>query len=165
MTFPFPAKPPTDFNPRPPRGGRQRRYPEPACEGGISIHAPREGGDLKTWQERKRDTLISIHAPREGGDRGWSRHQFYHGHISIHAPREGGDVKVVPVATFCVISIHAPREGGDAAHPHSWPAGHGFQSTPPARGGDPCRRPETAAETRNFNPRPPRGGRRYEADH
>ena len=55
-----------DFNPRPPRGGRQRRA---AGEAGqrISIHAPREGGDgtrIYTYD----NTGISIHAPREGGD-------------------------------------------------------------------------------------------------
>ena len=58
------------------------------------------------------------------------------------------------------ISIHAPREGGD----HSRGAGSRnageFQSTPPARGA-------TTSSIRghhkqnDFNPRPPRGGRRY----
>ena len=56
--------------------------------------------------------------------------------ISIHAPREGGDYAVIRPPKTQSISIHAPREGGDfailAASRHA---------------GD-------------FNPRPPRGGRR-----
>ena len=78
---------------------------------------------------------ISIHAPREGGD-------SHDGSptalvlISIHAPREGGDVGVLLVHLHgLVISIHAPREGGD-------------------RRADPHQR-----LSKDFNPRPPRGGR------
>ena len=57
--------------------------------------------------------------------------------ISIHAPREGGDSKAKLVDKSGKISIHAPREGGDRqlrAHLH---AAH------------------------EFNPPPPRGGRRW----
>ena len=57
--------------------------------------------------------------------------------ISIHALREEGDaVTTMAVFGFMVISIHALREEGD---PTFW------------------RRP---VRTRNFYPRPPRGGRR-----
>ena len=56
--------------------------------------------------------------------------------ISIHAPREGGDT-IFPISRWiCSISIHAPREGGDQESDS-----------------------RTAAE-KDFNPRPPRGGRR-----
>ena len=59
--------------------------------------------------------------------------------ISIHAPREGGDHTTFRDLRLTVgISIHAPREGGD-------PLGRYTTSTP----------------QRNFNPRPPRGGRRW----
>ena len=56
--------------------------------------------------------------------------------ISIHAPREGGDKSALGGHLLIrYISIHAPREGGDRRdHLH----GDG---------------------TRDFNPRPPRGGR------
>ena len=55
--------------------------------------------------------------------------------ISIHAPREGGDGDNGCTADRPSISIHAPREGGDVLF--------------------------TALNylLRNFNPRPPRGGR------
>ena len=105
--------PDTDFNPRPPRGGRR----------GLSA-------------TNIRYTAISIHAPREGGD-------FYMAAlltslgISIHAPREGGDVcDFANSLKVSAISIHAPREGGDSVS---------------------CR---TCSMPWDFNPRPPRGGRR-----
>ena len=56
--------------------------------------------------------------------------------ISIHAPREGGDRCRRGLSPAGTISIHAPREGGDllvSCSPHG---------------------------SCDFNPRPPRGGRR-----
>ena len=78
---------------------------------------------------------ISIHAPREGGDApdGGQRPV---GDISIHAPREGGDRTCMGSVVSFSISIHAPRVGGDI-HGHF----HGRAGI-------------------DFNPRPPRGGRR-----
>ena len=55
--------------------------------------------------------------------------------MSIHAPREGGDTYSKGYYMVQAISIHAPREGGDAV----------------------SGQPNT--KKRNFNPRPPRGGR------
>ena len=55
--------------------------------------------------------------------------------ISIHAPREGGDVAAQRLQQRRGISIHAPREGGDI---------------PPGI---------TVGVEKDFNPRPPRGGR------
>ena len=57
-------------------------------------------------------------------------------HISIHAPREGGDGPLPARDLAVIISIHAPREGGDVHKSYS---------------GNPIP---------DFNPRPPRGGRR-----
>ena len=56
-----------NFNPRPPRGGRQPSTDTKGGAGYISIHAPREGGDLDGNAPACR-MCISIHAPREGGD-------------------------------------------------------------------------------------------------
>ena len=59
------------------------------------------------------------------------------GKISIHAPREGGDdPRNNMVELLEKISIHAPREGGD--YEGNW----------------------LQCVHYNFNPRPPRGGRR-----
>ena len=56
--------------------------------------------------------------------------------ISLHAPREGGDHDFLSVRAADGISIHAPREGGDYA------------------------RRQSGCTPQDFNPRPPRGGRR-----
>ena len=57
-----------DFYPRPPRGGRRpfRRKSSPATQ--ISIHALREEGDLVVMICSELALVISIHALREEGD-------------------------------------------------------------------------------------------------
>ena len=57
----------SDFNPRPPRGGRRNSLSTLGGKTIISIHAPREGGDGDKILALTGD-IISIHAPREGGD-------------------------------------------------------------------------------------------------
>ena len=95
---------------------------------------PPARGATKERQAQKKGQKISIHAPREGGDPfGSGRHRSRR--ISIHAPREGGDGKGLRGIKGSNISIHAPREGGDIDFI------------------------KNLLERRNFNPRPPRGGR------
>ena len=105
------------------------------------------------------DIYISIHAPREGGDSELGGGDCHMG-ISIHAPREGGDAGSSSSDCDRWISIHAPREGGDAACSTAAPSSAGFQSTPPARGAT-GHVGVVGLEDDDFNPRPPRGGRRY----
>ena len=148
---------------------------------GISIHAPREGGDGHPTLQRQPSSYFNPRPPRGGRPSLVAQRSIrflfqstppargatsttpfisfsYSGFqstppargatsarliqptaltISIHAPREGGDF----VGTICllalIISIHAPREGGDVSYPID------------------CKVCD------NFNPRPPRGGRRY----
>ena len=57
------------------------------------------------------------------------------------------------------ISIHAPREGGDTPCGISPVIDFIFQSTPPARGATQVILGYPAKYPKNFNPRPPRGGR------
>ena len=57
------------------------------------------------------------------------------------------------------ISIHAPREGGDSSPLSSLRNPPVFQSTPPARGATDIVK-ELSRRDIDFNPRPPRGGRR-----
>ena len=78
--------------------------------------------------------MISIHALREEGDIGDEYYQK-HKDISIHALREEGDAQIPRFYEKMMISIHALREEGDRST-------EGRSST-----------------ERNFNPRPPRGGR------
>ena len=82
--------------------------------------------------------------------------------ISIHAPREGGDCPVSGHLCNGGISIHAPREGGDPAKRSSLAVSTLFQSTPPARGAT-VSSADFDFVFPNFNPRPPRGGRRRSA--
>ena len=103
----------SDFNPRPPRGGRPRPRP----------------GSRVCW------TFQSTPPARGATD--LTRTHPTAGHISIHAPREGGDqYRAITAEYDPIISIHAPREGGDRGQNSGADRRH-----------------------RNFNPRPPRGGR------
>ena len=81
-------------------------------------------------------TIAFQSTPPARGATNKASNQIFDKIISIHAPREGGDIGRILILVRVVISIHAPREGGDIAG----------------------RKIETGAK--DFNPRPPRGGRR-----
>ena len=79
--------------------------------------------------------------------------------ISIHALREEGDICTASEWSRYIISIHALREEGDAS---VWMSRFGktrFLSTPSARRAT-CSWAFRRAQSQNFYPRPPRGGRR-----
>ena len=102
--------------------------------------------------------------------------------ISIHAPREGGDSKFNTVVCRLFLFQSTPPARGATASSAGLRLTSLFQSTPPARGA--TRRPSSAGWTaagisihapreggdggrqagdvqhQDFNPRPPRGGRR-----
>ena len=123
------------FNPRPPRGGRLRMAPGRLLYVAHFNPRPPRGGRQRCPWIARHFIVISIHAPREGGDVSGGT-VINTNTISIHAPREGGDDDPFGIVNIVVISIHAPREGGDG---------------------------KSAAYIyflQNFNPRPPRGGRR-----
>ena len=81
------------------------------------------------------------------------------GRISIHAPREGGDAAVFTVAVALTNFNPRPPRGGRRKLITAYGRTREFQSTPPARGGDP-HGPQPMSTSKDFNPRPPRGGRR-----
>ena len=83
---------PQNFNPRPPRGGRQQGGWAAGAAGKISIHAPREGGDGILKHLCFCHVGISIHAPREGGDHGY-RYSRWHRWYSNPRPPRGGRLK------------------------------------------------------------------------
>ena len=123
----------------------------------ISIHAPREGGDIVAAVTDVSAINFNPRPPR-GGRRARSRPNLTPRWISIHAPREGGDQgRAASVARSFHISIHAPREGGDWRVVKIHAAKLDFNPRPP-RGGrrSASRNPRNAI---HFNPRPPRGGR------
>ena len=101
------------FNPRPPRGGRQRLLFITISCFCISIHAPREGGDGDSTHPAN-GSGISIHAPREGGDLVVNTVNGLKGDFNPRPPRGGRLGRRVHAGPDDRISIHAPREGGDS---------------------------------------------------
>ena len=170
---------PSDFNPRPPCGGRRgrgldyatkrvfqstpsvwratpRRSPR-APSGRISIHALRVEGDVANNWGLFANERISIHALRVEGD-ALHRAQRRVGRISIHALRVEGDVEVVGAALGVDISIHALRVEGDLGV-RSFIGNDGqFQSTPSVWRATSSSSWHAGMPT-YFNPRPPCGGR------
>ena len=154
------------------------RHPESAAR--ISIHAPREGGDSVPGLFISSKGTFQSTPPARGATKQSISHGFLVG-ISIHAPREGGDTSSMPdTSTENLFQSTPPARGATrSAYPHSIPAL--FQSTPPARGateivlyywqkesisihapreGGDCRDGFAPILNLDFNPRPPRGGRR-----
>ena len=125
-----------DFNPRPPRGGRRIfHYLQKLHPCNFNPRPPR-GGRPHTPKSLTWNTNFNPRPPR-GGRPPVKRLNFLRFYISIHAPREGGDQQTIL------------RQGLD----------YTFQSTPPARGAT-KRFCTVFGPIRDFNPRPPRGGRR-----
>ena len=146
----------------------------------ISIHAPREGGD-QTAKDADAATDISIHAPREGGDPKISKptansgkfqstppargatfvygcSAYFSGHFNPRPPRGGRPGWITGTASGLGISIHAPREGGDGSYKVNLLV-YFISIHAPREGGDTWDRMSRDAAF-DFNPRPPRGGRR-----
>ena len=101
----------SDFNPRPPRGGRPPRALATKLGIRISIHAPREGGDSAAYPVPW-NKYISIHAPREGGDTSPYGKISYTKLFQSTPPARGATEKDINI-TYQELE---------------------FQSTPPARG-------------------------------
>ena len=145
----------------------------------ISIHAPRVGGDMEKLKSKISNT-ISIHAPRVGGDS--VRHFTLPGfHYFNPRPPCGGRQTSLNNSSRCVEFQSTPPVWGATwlltrrrrlssfqSTPPVWGATVGcqtnysgrsqFQSTPPVWGAtDEYWR--CATVDRNFNPRPPCGGR------
>ena len=119
------------FNPRRPRGRRQRfrhyRSPLP-----VSIHAAREGGDNATICGWCGYDEFQSTPPARAATRQPDRIRAIEG-VSIHAAREGGDVGWCGLYDPYSVSIHAAREGGDVTAIANISSLCTFQSTPPAR--------------------------------
>ena len=105
------------------------------------------------------ERLFQSTPPVRGGDNALIR-AVVPGSISIRAPREGATVSLAHHAPLVLlISIHAPAKGAT-------PSGNVLclrlvviSIHAPARGATPTM-PTTTSSAGDFNPRPPRGGRR-----
>ena len=122
------------FYPRPPRGGRLHTIRVNGWGESISIHALREEGDASCGSLRYSSCYFYPRPPRGG------RHEDYRSQtdsqkfLSTPSARRATDHRQHS-AVGRQISIHALREEGDGHGPRWWTA------------------------SRNFYPRPPRGGR------
>ena len=152
-----------DFNPRPPCGGRHGGYHvcDDALE--ISIHAPRAGGDREhSAPPIAAQGNFNPRPPCGGRPRNLApcgREQTF----QSTPPVRGATASLYSTLTQDDISIHAPRAGGDPT-PQIVTAGAGvFQSTPPVRGATIFGITHNTPH-KNFNPRPPCGGRLTKLD-
>ena len=145
----------SNFNPRPPRGGRpivgssstigSKFQSTPPARGAtalssseisqqvISIHAPREGGDRHLGQAAGTVKYFNPRPPR-GGRRACDGGGCFISYFNPRPPRGGRLGAEHDLCPLLHISIHAPREGGDQYTTYPMTFCVGFQSTPPARG-------------------------------
>ena len=103
-----------DFNPRPPRGGRQQFQHCYHVVIDISIHALREEGDLTYCFRSFSPGQISIHALREEGDVHFDVRNGKKYNFNPRPPRGGRRILWEHWKQFMGISIHALREEGDS---------------------------------------------------
>ena len=123
----------------------------------ISIHALRGEGDSCTLITALIRVEISIHALRGEGDEA-SMCPVSRLKISIHALRGEGDAIAEAVERARDISIHALRGEGDTMSSRPSRKQRQFQSTPSVGRATISRR-RHGNWNRDFNPRPPWGGR------
>ena len=103
---------------------------------GISIHAPREGGDCTIDYYQTKTRLFQSTPPARGATT-TRISPSTSGTFQSTPPARGATTSKRSSSGLMPISIHAPREGGDL-----------------------CVYRNLAPLTPDFNPRPPRGGRR-----
>ena len=149
----------SDFNPRPPRGGRPNVLG--TIVGWVSFQstpsARRATAGIKAIGHR---TIISIHALREESDLWQATTSCLRWYFNPRPPRGERRGNSDITAETHLISIHALREESDNSHFVFLLLLALFQSTPSARRATagPTGR---CAVRKDFNPRPPRGGRRF----
>ena len=126
----------------------------------ISIHAPREGGDSASRSLYTPSAIFQSTPPARGATPAVPGADD-DSDSSVHAPREGGDHSILRLLNDRPnISIHAPREGGDQKqHTQEQHTSNNFNPRPPRGGRRPG--PSQPGRPQDFNPRPPRGGRLY----
>ena len=151
-----------NFYPRPPRGGRPGISQSEGFITVISTHALREEGDENF---RSCPTCAILFLPTPSARRATSGRDTGRPvcRISTHALREEGDLRrIFRSLSGCGISTHALREEGDHNRLHGRVYGVIFLPTPSARRATPSTERSPRINT-DFYPRPPRGGRRWNA--
>ena len=126
----------------------------------ISIHAPREGGDGNLVCNFGQLGYFNPRPPRGGRHKAKRRSRTPPARFQSTPPARGATTITGYYVWYTYISIHAPREGGDSFLFCFIFLCFDFNPRPP-RGG----RRSTEQRTQEklyFNPRPPRGGRLIE---
>ena len=126
------SQPHTNFNPRPPRGGRRRGVGRERARQEISIHALREEGDCSSGLERSPAPNFNPRPPR-GGRLDIPKDIKERWDFNPRPPRGGRLCSVFASEFFSCISIHALREESDPIKITSLVDAQKFQSTPSAR--------------------------------
>ena len=147
----------SDFNPRPPWGGRPPAFIALSGEIDISIHALRGEGDRKVINITAEYIYFNPRPPW-GGRRDTGSGTIDYTSISIHALRGEGDSINGITDIVIEISIHALRGEGDRKNSYELSCWASFQSTPSV-GRATCNGGGQYSPPRDFNPRPPWGGR------
>ena len=152
-------RPGRNFNPRPPRGGRPCVLHAELGKGPISIHAPREGGDGAFSQYRESHRYFNPRPPRGGRLKGITagRHPLL---FQSTPPARGATPSRFANCSTIYAFQSTPPARGATPGPRSQSSLCRFQSTPPREGGDLGRFSSKICTANDFNPRPPRGGRR-----
>ena len=168
----------TNFNPRPPRGGRPWQPVLYAHVSDISIHVPREGDDPRAKANLVLVLVFQSTSPARGttSGRGWNtasvsfqstspargtttRFDYYWPVFAFQStsPARGTTPGIARGYYDSHISIHVPREGDD---PGTVLCGFlRIISIHVPREGDDRSYNFWTWKARHFNPRPPRGGR------
>ena len=148
---------PPHFNPRPLYGG-DLRGAAPGPDRPISIHTPLAGGDLGAPCYPTFFAGFQSTPPLRGATSILAMSSKSYRFQST-PPLRGATFSAIVVLCLLIISIHAPLAGGDTATTSRRRTFAEFQSTPPLRGAT-SPAPGSLCICRNFNPRPPCGGRR-----
>ena len=151
------------FNPRPPRGGRQRVTSGGEIGHGFNPRPPRGGRPQPTMWRLRLPCSFNPRPPR-GGRRdsrkgetpddefqstppAWGATQAATASqsfkvVSIHAPRVGGDIRIRTYPSWLFCFNPRPPRGGRQLPETTIPSTMKFQSTPPAWGATLYRQPD-----------------------
>ncbi len=123
-----------NFNPRAPRGARQRIYRNPQQYKTFQSTRPARGA-TRSFGSKSKNKEFQSTRPARGATEAYFENYRGDEDISIHAPREGRDrARLLWALHGRLISIHAPREGRDTGNTRNISGRFAFQSTRPARG-------------------------------
>ena len=147
------------FNPRPPGGGRPRPHSRRAGQENDFNPRPPGGGRHPKFFTAKMRRRISIHVPRVEDDQRDKRLSQICVGISIHVPRVEDDSIMTRTSARAVYFNPRPPGGGRRGNMCAVPMLDGISIHVP-RVEDDLPRASRHGCNRHFNPRPPGGGRR-----